>query len=70
MYLVKTLTLFSNKASAEASLEECPADLSEVIRVPLPKGKTFDDVAWWRLPEDGMLEYKLRDEAEWRYFKQ
>lgn len=70
MYIVKTITMFSSKASAEASIDEGLYDLYEIIRVPLPEGKTFVDVAQWRILEDGMLEYRLRNEAKWQYFKQ
>jgi hypothetical protein len=69
MYILKTIEIFSNDESArKANIGESLPDYRAVLKVPLPEGKTFDDVEEWRIVV-GTLEYRMRDEDWYRTYQ-
>jgi hypothetical protein len=68
MYVLKAIEIFSKEEYAKRA-EFVSPDYSEVIRVPLPEGKTFDDVSEWKMLDDGRLEYRMRDEDWYRTYQ-
>jgi len=71
MYILKALEVFAELEYAEdAKTEPGYYDYKEVIAVPLPEGKTYEDVAEWKfLYAHGEIEYRLKGETDYHYFK-
>jgi hypothetical protein len=68
MYILKALEVFSKKEYAMKADCIYP-DHSEIVRVPLPEGKTFDDVQEWKMLAEGEIKYRMKGETDYRYFK-
>jgi hypothetical protein len=70
MYILKTLLVFPELKYAEkAKAKPGYYDYQDAIEVPLPEGKTFDDVQEWKMLAEGEIEYRMKGETEYRYFK-
>jgi hypothetical protein len=70
MYILKTLLVFPELKYAEkAKAKPGYYDYQDAIEVPLPEGKTFDDVSEWKILDDGRLEYRMRDEDWYRTYQ-
>ena len=70
MYIVKIFTMCSNAITARHIVEDAyHGDRCEVVEVNLPEGKTFDDVQEWKMLAEGEIEYRMKGETDYRYFK-
>jgi hypothetical protein len=70
MFIAKQLTFHVTEEATKRFLKEqrwC-YDYGELIEVPLPEGKTFEEVEQWHLTDGGVLRYKLKGE-DWSEFK-
>ena len=70
MYVLKTLEVFSElEYVVKAEKMNEYSDYKEILKVPLPDGKTFDDVQEWKMIAEGEIEYRMKGETDFILFK-
>lgn len=67
MYIVKTLSAYATLGIAEQAVKDATGSVyyQEIVEVPYPDGKCFDDLEEFKL-ENSRLRYRMKGDVGWR----
>lgn len=70
MYIVKTMFVHATRGIAEQAMRDTPGAVyaQELVEVPYPEGKSFDDLAEFHIA-DSVLRYRMKGESVWHELK-
>ena len=67
MYIVKTLSAHATRGIAEQAMRDALGAVycQELVEVPYPDGKSFEDLEEFRIVDSVLLRYRLKGESVW-----